>query len=77
MKKFRIEEQQCYWAFPGFLPVVYKVQVKGRFFWHTIATFQSEIARFKHPEYGICWYDYGKFQAQELIDILQKTNCHG
>lgn len=74
MKKFRIKEEQYYWVSPPFLPIVYKVQVKGLFFWHTIATFQSETGRFKHSEHGVCWYDFGEFQAEELLDILQKTN---
>lgn len=75
MKKLRIKEVQNLYMYVGeFYPQVYKVQVKGLFFWHTIATFQSETGRFRHPEYGICWYDFGRFQAEELLDVLQKVN---
>ena len=73
-KEFRIEIIDCSpKGYPYFIPVLFRAQVKGRFFWHTVAEFASEIVM-ESAVPAPTWYDYGMFQAQELIGILQKVN---
>lgn len=73
-KEFRIQIIECnLLTSANSYPVLYRVQMKGRFFWHTIASFDSEIIQTTLGK-DIIWYDYGMFQAEELLGILQKTN---